>query len=292
MAPSSFTDATIRLSDGRTLNWRTWGDPDGPAVIAFHGSPGSRVFWPGEPETIAAGARLIVPDRPGYGGSEPVPGRPIGGWAADVAELADSLGLARFGVSGWSGGAPYAAAVAALLPDRLTGVCITCSASITCILPDVELDKDDRHIIELVKQHSSQDAVLAYAEELRPWAEGLAADPASLVTLDELSPGDRWLFEDPELAARFNDLVAESVRQGAAGAAQDWVALWMPWGFTLEQIQPHVHLWHGAQDAVNLDDFRRVADAIPSSTLTVWPDVGHFGPAKYWGEVLAAALGR
>jgi len=293
MATTTHEDLTLHLADGRTLAYRAWGDPNGPTVLCFPGSPASRLWWPGEAETAAAGARVIAIDRPGYGGSDPIPGRQIAGWPADIAELADTLGLERFGVSGWSGGAPYAAAVAALLPDRLTGVCLTCSASITCILPDVEPDEDDRRIVELVEQHSPRDAVLAYAEELRPWAEELAADPASLIDLDDLPPGDRWLFEDPDRAAAFNDGVVEAVRQGALGAAQDWVALWLPWGFTLEQIQPHVHLWHGAQDAwVKLDDFRRVADAIPRHTLTVWPDVGHMGPAKYWGDVLAVALGR
>jgi pimeloyl-ACP methyl ester carboxylesterase len=48
-----------------------------------------------------------------------------------VAELAKAVGIARFGVVGWSAGAPYAAAVAAAMPDLLTGVCIASSASFT-----------------------------------------------------------------------------------------------------------------------------------------------------------------
>ena len=62
-------DATIPLRDGRTLAYCEWGDARGPAVFAFHGAPGSRVWWPGEAETLAAGARLVTVDRPGCGGS-------------------------------------------------------------------------------------------------------------------------------------------------------------------------------------------------------------------------------
>ena len=105
MTASPLRDSTVRLSDGRTLAWCEWGAPSGPVVLAFHGSPGSRVWWPGEAETRAAGVRLVTVDRPGYGGSDPLPGRRIVDWAADVADLNELWGIDRFGVVGWSGGA-------------------------------------------------------------------------------------------------------------------------------------------------------------------------------------------
>ena len=292
MTASPLRDSTVRLSDGRTLAWCEWGAPSGPVVLAFHGSPGSRVWWPGEAETRAAGVRLVTVDRPGYGGSDPLPGRRIVDWAADVAELTELWGIDRFGVVGWSGGAAYAAAVAARLPDRLTGVCITCSASITCALPGVELDDDDRHVLELIERFGPAEAASRSAEEDREWADDLAADPTTLFRLGDAAEGDRWVLEDVGLADGFYASVREAVRQGAVGSASDWIALLTPWGFALEEIEPEVHLWHGAQDdLVKLDDFERVADLIPNSTLTTWPDVGHLGPVKYWESVLAAALG-
>jgi pimeloyl-ACP methyl ester carboxylesterase len=195
-------------------------------------------------------------------------------------------------VVGWSGGAPYAAAVAATLPERLTGVCIACSGSITCALPGVELDDDDRHIVELTEQFGPAEAASRYAEENRAWADGLRADPTALFGVSDAAEGDRWVLEDAVLADGFYASVREAVRQGAIGAASDWVALLAPWGFSLEQIEPDVHLWHGAQDdLVKLEDFKRVAALFPRATLTTWPDVGHFGPARYWESVLALALG-
>jgi pimeloyl-ACP methyl ester carboxylesterase len=38
--------------------------------------------------------------------------------AADVASIADALGVSRFAVMGHSGGAPHALACGALLPER------------------------------------------------------------------------------------------------------------------------------------------------------------------------------
>ena len=61
-------------------------------------------------------------DRPGYGGSSPNPNRDVGSAAADVAAVADALGIERFAVMGHSGGGPHALACGALLPERVVAV--------------------------------------------------------------------------------------------------------------------------------------------------------------------------
>jgi len=107
------TEADIRLADGRTLHaYDTRADaaadsaPD-PAVAVFwlHGSP--NVGSPPEPLFAAAeanGLRWVSYDRPGYGGSGPHDGRDVASAAADVAAIADALGIGRFAVLGHSGG--------------------------------------------------------------------------------------------------------------------------------------------------------------------------------------------
>ena len=262
-------------------------------MLAFHGSPASRIWWPGLDVTVAAGVHLVTVDRPGYGGSDPLPGRPIAGWASDVAELTDALGVERFGVVGWSGGAPYAAATAAAMPGPVTGVCLACSNSITYAFGSPpEPDEDDVRILELLAGFGLAEATIRYAEQDAAWAQGLFDDPGSLFDLARIPDGDRWLFDDPDLTAGLFAMVKEGVKQGAIGAATDWVALLAPWGFTLEQVEPAVDVFHGAQDpGVDLAGAERVAASLPNATLTVWPDAGHFGPAKHWDEVLAAVLG-
>jgi pimeloyl-ACP methyl ester carboxylesterase len=282
----------VQLGDGRALEYGQWGALDGPVVLAFHGSPGSGIWWPGEAHTVAAGVRLIAPDRPGCGGSDPLTGRPIATWTSDVTELTAALGIDRFGVIGWSGGAPYAAAVAAALPDRLTGVCLASSASITYALDSIEFDEEDLHIVDLIERLGQIEATRQFAAENEAWADGVRTDPASLFPPDETAAGDRWFFDSTDLSAGLYDSLRDGLRQGMVGAATDWVGLVAPWGFSLGDIEPAVQLWHGAQDGgVSQDDFERVAAAIPNGTLTVWPGAGHCGIVKYWGDVLAAALG-
>ena len=108
------------LPDGRVLGWAEYGDPDGPPVVFLHGTPGSRISRPDD--TALAGVRLITVDRPGYGRSTPVRQPTLLGVADDVGALMSSLRIERFGLIGFSGGAPYAVACGARFPHRLTGV--------------------------------------------------------------------------------------------------------------------------------------------------------------------------
>ncbi|MFO7549296.1 MAG: alpha/beta fold hydrolase [Acidimicrobiia bacterium] len=99
-------DTTLRLRDGRSLGYLDIGEVAAPAVILFHGSPGSRLdaFYLPPDRLAATGARMLVPDRPGLGRSDPRPRRSFREGVADAAELADALGFERFAVIGVSGG--------------------------------------------------------------------------------------------------------------------------------------------------------------------------------------------
>jgi pimeloyl-ACP methyl ester carboxylesterase len=69
MAGASGTQ-TVAAAAGRTLTIAEWGDPDGFPVFLLHGTPGSRFFGQADASTYAdVGVRVIIYDRPGYGGS-------------------------------------------------------------------------------------------------------------------------------------------------------------------------------------------------------------------------------
>jgi pimeloyl-ACP methyl ester carboxylesterase len=72
------------------------------------------------------GLRVVRPERPEQGASDPHPERTLTDWPADVRDLCESLGIDRAAVVGISAGGPYALATAALLPDRVNRVAIVC----------------------------------------------------------------------------------------------------------------------------------------------------------------------
>src|SRR5215212_10064165 len=109
----------LTTPDGRALAYVERGAEDGTPVIVSHGTPGSRLARHPDPEIYERhGVRAVAYDRPGYGRSDPQPGRSVADATADVAAIADELGFDRFAVVGGSGGAPHALACGALLGDR------------------------------------------------------------------------------------------------------------------------------------------------------------------------------
>jgi len=114
----------LRLATGRRLAYDEHGAADGTPIFYFHGSPSTEWSLFASEALRKLKVRIIVPDRPGLGGSDFQPGRRISDWPADVIALADHLALARFAVVGYSGGGPYAAVCALKIPKRLTHVSI------------------------------------------------------------------------------------------------------------------------------------------------------------------------
>lgn len=57
----------------------------------MQGTPRSRLMHPDEGVTRDLGVRLIVADRPGFGLSDPRPGRTLLDWPDDLIALADAV---------------------------------------------------------------------------------------------------------------------------------------------------------------------------------------------------------
>jgi pimeloyl-ACP methyl ester carboxylesterase len=105
----------------QVVRYCRYGPADGVPVVSLPGTPGTR--WE-RPDVIGAieqaGLRVVVPDRPGYGGSTRQPGRTAADVAGDVRLIAEAQGWRQFAVTGFSGGGSHAMACAALLAGRVT----------------------------------------------------------------------------------------------------------------------------------------------------------------------------
>ena len=122
---------TIVLPDGRSIAYIEVGDPDGALVIHNHGGPDSRCTAALFADAAARNhLRFVGVDRPGYGQSSPPKEYSFAGWAQDMTTIADLLGCREFGVTGWSGGGPWALGAAAYIdPARLRHVSNIAGAS-------------------------------------------------------------------------------------------------------------------------------------------------------------------
>jgi pimeloyl-ACP methyl ester carboxylesterase len=111
-----------RVRDGRRITFVAVGPRDGTPVLYLHGAIGSPRWRTPVLEALILEHRVryVVVNRPGFGGSDPCPGRTVADFALDVRDVVDGLGLGLFSVMGVSAGAPYALACAWAMPERVT----------------------------------------------------------------------------------------------------------------------------------------------------------------------------
>jgi pimeloyl-ACP methyl ester carboxylesterase len=125
---SSVTTTEIRGTSGRRIAFCEYGDPTGRPVVVVHGSPGSRYEGLSLDNAAAtAGLRLIVPDRPGFGRTDPHTDKGLHSWDDDYVTLIDHLELNSAALMGFSGGGGYALAVAAAVPERVSKLVLACA---------------------------------------------------------------------------------------------------------------------------------------------------------------------
>lgn len=274
-APEALRQAsrTITLADGRRLGLAEFGDPGGPPVLYFHGWPSSRF----EPAVLnIRGVRIISVDRPGYGLSDPVTGpstRRLADWPRDIGALADALGLRRFAVFGMSGGAPYAASVAAAMPARVAALALISGVG----PPDAPGMQGGRMSLLLGFGTSPirRKIVFTMARQL---LLSERAEETILSVRKRLRSGgarDQEAFTD-DFALRLLACWREGLGRSIEGAASDARIYGEPWPFSPADIRVPTIIWHGEMDAiVPASIARHYARLIPAARTTIVPAEGH-----------------
>lgn len=282
-------DRQLTLADGRALAYRDVGDRDAPAVVFNPGFMGCRLTGPATP---GVGVRVVTPDRPGIGRSDPKPGRRLLDWPADVAALADHLGLDRFAVLGHSAGGPYALASAHLLGSRITTVGVACGFA-PFDRPDATVGMNPRM------------ARAAPGLRRAPWMARLFAnslprqyrrDPERAFQRQfgrDLPPTDAAALAANHEARRvLLDAAVEATRQGTAPLATEMqLTFARPWGFDPAAITTPTRLWYGADDTLTPAPMGQfLHQAIRDSELTVEPAHGHMLLFETWAEIITALV--
>jgi pimeloyl-ACP methyl ester carboxylesterase len=278
---------TIRLRDGRSLCYATWGNEEGKPVVLLHGAPGSRLFCPSDSVTASCGVKLITVDRPGYGRSDFQEGRRLLDWPDDVAQLAEALALDRFAVVGHSSGGPYALACAVSFGPRLTQVGLVSTAVPIDEIPRAyqDLDEEGRGFVDLARRDPAK-----AMESMADGARWLEETPEKFLDAPRPDP-DRSLLGDPDVRAMYLEMIRESARQGVlkSYAYDEVLVTALPWGFPLENIGVQVRLWHGDQDPyiprVHIEDMARL---LPNCDVTFYPNEAHGLIVRKWEEILTA----
>lgn len=277
-------EGTITVAGGRRVGFGITGDPGGRPVLWCHGGGGSRRLGLGTPEEQAvAGVRMVVVERPGFGLSDDRPGWTLLDCAADVAAVADHLGLDRYVAGGVSAGARVALACGAAGDYRVAAIGVA-----SAVLPPACYPEDDLVALAASDPASAERAV-------RDHAERTAADvEAAVDAMARRPPPDGPVYTRPEIRRQFLATLREGYRSGPAGATRDILLGNLSWGFDLADLRPPVRWWHGSDDPLTPGPLlRRALAGLANHDVVMYEGEGHAAGITHAPEILAglAALG-
>src|SRR5581483_10786640 len=281
----------VQLDGCALLALQEFGDPNGLPVVFCHGWPSSCTMAQLTDEPARElGIRIISPDRPGISGSTLQHDRKLADWPRAIERVADHLGMGEFRMLAISGGAPYAYATAVAFPNRVQAIAVVAGA-----IPMAELE-DWRGLLPLYRWmlafYRSRPQLLQNLFRMaRPI---LAVRPPVrlrplLLKMLMLRPCDAESLRD---AAAF-EAIFESQRRAWRGSAEgvmvDAQIYAQPWGFSLEDVQVPVRLWHGTQDrAFSVHLAEAVAKRLPNCKARFVDNAGHYSlPIRHMREILS-----
>jgi len=284
-----YEDGVLRLPDGREMAWRWWGEPGGRPLLRIQGTPSSRLQRnPDESALKETGARYLMADRPGYGGSTRKPGRGIADVADDYAALLEHFGLERVPAMGTSGGGPHVLALAARHPDRVSAV--------TVVVGGTPLVEDEvKHLVGVNARgyalaEQGWQPLHEFLVEVR---KRLLSDEGMQGVLSDAPESDRKIMSDPAWQRMSRENIAETLRQGAEGWTDESFAMHGSWDFEPADVKTSVTWWHGDDDKnAPLSAARRVVAKLRNVDLRVWHDEGHFASLVHDKEIVSELQSR
>ncbi len=285
-ALESFESGKLTTDDGRTLRVHQYGNADGTPVIFFHSVRGSRLEVPGGADILhELNLRLIVPDRPGYGLSDPLKDRSIDDLVSDLELLTEHLGIHRFHLLGYSLGGFLALHCASHLGDRVERLGLVSALGPTHLSGDAD---PMRGLFRMVVGVADRAPDLM-ENVLNLVARGLIKNPDKhlrrFVTFT--SPADAPVFAQPCHRDAYVKAVREAYRHGCQGFVEDLRAVARAPEPAAASLTMPVYLWHGERDGqVPVAQALAVEQWLPNSRLTLEPDGGHFFVYERWRDIL------
>lgn len=280
------TDFSVPLADGRQFGLRWYGAPNGQPVLGLHGTPGSRLkFRLAGAAAKELGLKLYCPDRWGYGLTTNIVGKPtFAGFANDIGEIADHLGLNRFSIVGISGGGPFAATVAAALRERVDKLALI--GPVGPILPrPFQAPIGPFHRFAFTAWPRIPGGMRLTFATFRIL---LSMNPKLAVSAVAARAGhaDRQIFREGDNKEALGEIMRAGLSRGSDGPVIDMRMFAGSWDVDLSKVTAATRLWIGTEDRnVPLGPARRLAAAIPQAQLTEILGAGHFWIMQNYREV-------
>jgi pimeloyl-ACP methyl ester carboxylesterase/DNA-binding CsgD family transcriptional regulator len=276
----------LRLPDGRRMAYVDRGDPQGIPLIFTRGILGSRLaVSPDEAILWAKGIRLLVPDRPGSGLSDPNPRHSLLTWAQDVRLLAEHLRIPRWHLMGFATGAAYALACAYRHPKQVASALLVGAAPEIGTRRDLNLFRGDlkhglilcRYAPTMVK-HLYSLLIKNVERRVHQYFND---------TLSTMPAVDQMVFTDAALRLNEAQSVLEGTANGNPTFLNEMSIAASAWGFEISEITQPLSFWHGKIDPfVSWKSSEKMAAQCRDARFHLVEDGGQYLIFSHWGQLL------
>ena len=303
VSPNLAGTDSITLSDGRILSYLDYRPPSKKqantnsqvVILLLHNLMGSAYEIPPESDQVIRdhNLRIIVPERPGYGDSDPKTNRNHQDFCHDIKELLNRLKIDKVKVIAHSIGGVYALALAEFLPERVERISMVNAVTriedmrqakpvpilVTAVLQSIRFAP---FLIELIlKMAIGKDLEEFYEQQLtyiRPTVEGRAAD------INLLS---RHNYRDYSISN-----LKQSAKQGVSTWANELSLSFTKWDFNVTNTQIEYQFWHGDQDdVISIHAAKRLAGYLNTIKFNHLKDETHFLFSRHFNQVVAQLIG-
>jgi len=293
----------ITLSDGRKLSYLDYQPPSKnkannnsqDVILLLHNLMGSAYeIPPGSDQVIRdQGLRIIIPERPGYGDSDPKKNRNHQNFCQDIKELLNTLKIDKVKVIAHSIGGVYALALAEFLPERVERIAMVNAVTrvedmrkakpvpilVTAVLQSIRFAP---FLIELIlKMAIGKDLEEFYEQQLtyiRPTVEGRAAD------INLLS---RRNYRDYSILN-----LKQSAKQGVSTWANELSLSFTEWDFKVTNSLMEYQFWHGGQDdVISINAAKRLASDLNTIKFNHLKNETHFLFSRHFNQVVEQLIG-
>ncbi len=282
----------MRTPDGRRLVFHVAGPEEGDLVVFHTGTPGTPYLYEGMLRDCAERElRIVCIARPGYAGSDRLPGRSYADNPPDTAIVAERLGAATAYVIGHSGGGGPALADAALLRGLVRAVAVSAT-----LAPRAAMGTGWRDGLKAANGQEL-DAIEAGESALRRHLEKRAESMRRIKSGEQItrdpdfgrfySETDRECFKG-ELLEFVIKTYPMLVSHGVGGWIDDDFAFSGDWAFDLSRIAVPVTIWQGGRDKIiPVAHAEWLARNVPGACLRLLPEEGHVSLLdRRFGDVL------
>jgi pimeloyl-ACP methyl ester carboxylesterase len=223
----------------------------GVPVLLLHGFPHDRTLWSAQLAAPPAGARLIAPDLPGFGGSARIDVPSLDAWADWCMAFCDALALQKVVVAGLSMGGYLAFALWRRHPERISAL----------VLADTRAGAD-----------SDEGKAKRVAMQQMARAQGVGAVADAMITG---MVGKTTRETRPKVVALLDEMMRGASVDGVSDAL-DAMRTRADSTATLATITVPTLIICGAEDALTpVKESEAMHLAIPDSQLGMIPGAGH-----------------